>query len=84
MVGRGEDTLDNAHYRHRHFWFWNDDDIVRPLRGAFGPILTLINLFTSLFAPQPPDSSIPRGFVQLRSFCVVRGVGASLWPTFIR
>ena len=41
MVGRGEDTLDNAHYWHRHFWFWNDDDVVRPLLGAFGPILTL-------------------------------------------
>ena len=41
MVGRGEDTLDHAHYWHRYLWFWNDDDVVRPLRRAFGPILTL-------------------------------------------
>ena len=41
MVGRGEDTLDNACHRHRYFWLWNDDDVVRPLRGAFGLILTL-------------------------------------------
>ena len=46
--------------------------------------VNLINILTSLFALQPPDSSIPRGFIHLRSFCAVRGIGASLWLSFIR
>ena len=82
MVGRGEDTLDNAYHRHRYFWVWNDDDVVRPIRGAFtvaaGADINLINPFTSLFALQPPDSSLPGGYIHLRSICAVRGVGESL------
>jgi len=55
MVGRGQDTLDNAYNRHQYFWFWNDDDVVRPLREAFGPlqrgpILTL-SIFSLLCLP---------------------------------
>lgn len=59
-----------------------------PLRSirtvAEGADINLINLFTSMFALQPPDPSIPRGYIHLRSFCAVRGVGASLWLSFIR